>query len=200
MRVVNGLPVLNASSLPCDEEPPVQFVRAGLGQNLDAPVAQVVEFGGKGILVDANLANRRLGRQLAAGESIDINLPAVRPGRRAGQRRQFVGQLVGIVRERIQILALEDDASWSCRWPRCSPWALSSVTITLCCATAMAIEMSTCFDLPGRELEWLGDAKGQSPHSWLALCSRRAPGRSPHRRLPHPRLRRGYGLPPRWRW
>ena len=39
------------------EDVAVQFVGARLGQDLDAPVAQLVVFGRKRILVDANLAD-----------------------------------------------------------------------------------------------------------------------------------------------
>ena len=34
------------------------FVGAGLGENFDASVAQLVVFGGKRILIDADLTNR----------------------------------------------------------------------------------------------------------------------------------------------
>ena len=87
----------------------MQRVGSGLGENLDAPVADLVELGGKRILIDANLADRRLGRQLPAGESVDVNLPAVRARRGAGQRGQFVRQLVGIVGQGIEVAAFEHD-------------------------------------------------------------------------------------------
>ncbi len=130
-----------------DEELAVQLVGAGLGENLDAPVAQPVELGGKGILVDANLADRRLGRKLPAAEAVDINLPAVRSSRGSGQRRQLVGQFIGIVGERVQVLALEDDGAGVAAGLHVDRGD-SSVTITLCCSTSMAMEMSTRFTWP----------------------------------------------------
>ena len=84
-----------------------QLVGARLGENLDAAEAQPVEFGGKGILVDADLADGFLGRQLAAAETIDVDLPAVGTGAGAGQRLQRVGKIVGIVRQRLQVVALD---------------------------------------------------------------------------------------------
>ena len=50
-----------------------------------------------------------LGGSLPAGKAVDVNLPAVRSCRGAGQRRKLVRQLVGIVRQGIQIAAFEDD-------------------------------------------------------------------------------------------
>ena len=94
-----------------DECLPVQLIGSRLGENLDAPIAQPVEFSRKGILVDANLANRRLGRKLPAAEAVDVDLAAVGSGRGSGQRRQLVRQFIRIVGERVQIRALEDDGA-----------------------------------------------------------------------------------------
>jgi len=60
-----------------DKGLPVQLVGSGLGKNFDAPIAQAVELRREGVLIDANLANRRLGRQLPAAEAVDVDLPAV---------------------------------------------------------------------------------------------------------------------------
>ena len=49
------------------------------------------------------------GRQLPGGESVDVNLSAVGSGRRSGQRLQLRLQLVGIVGERVQVFALDDE-------------------------------------------------------------------------------------------
>src|SRR5271157_1460551 len=87
------------------------LVRARLSENLDSSVAQFVVFGRKRILIDADLANRRLRRKLAAGESVDVDLAAVGPGRRSGQRLQVLLQLIGIVRERFKVLAGENDGT-----------------------------------------------------------------------------------------
>ncbi len=84
------------------------LVRAGLGKDLDAAIADAVVLRGEWILVDADLTNRRLGGELAAGEAVYIDLSAVRPCRGTGQRGKLTGQLIRIVRERFQILALDD--------------------------------------------------------------------------------------------
>ncbi len=89
----------------------MELVGAGFGEDFDAPVAQFVVLRRKGVLVDADFADRRFWRKLPAGESIDINLPAAGACRRTGQRIEFVLQFVGIVGERIEIFALDDDGS-----------------------------------------------------------------------------------------
>src|SRR5580698_8699997 len=68
------------------EELSMKFVGAGLGEDFDAAVAELVVFGGERVLVDANLADRRLRRELAGGESVDIHLAAVRSGGGSGKR------------------------------------------------------------------------------------------------------------------
>ena len=85
----------------------VQLFGARLGQDLDAAVSQLVELRGKRILIDTNLADRRLGRQVAAGKAVDVNLAAAVSRRGTGQRGQFVLHLVRIVGERVQILAAQ---------------------------------------------------------------------------------------------
>ena len=59
-------------------------------------------------MIDADLQNRRFRRKLSPRESIDIDLSAVRPGRRRRQLLQFAFQSVGIVRKRIQVSASEN--------------------------------------------------------------------------------------------
>ena len=81
------------------------FVGTRLGQDFDAPETQPVEFRGKRIGVDADFANRFLGGQLAAAEAVDVDLSAVRPGARPCQGLQRVRQVVGIVRQRLQVFA-----------------------------------------------------------------------------------------------
>src|SRR5712692_2576123 len=78
------------------------FVRAGLGEDLDASVAQLVVLGGERVLVDAHFANRFLGRKPPAGEAVDINLPAVGTRAGAGQGLQIGSQIVGIVGENVE--------------------------------------------------------------------------------------------------
>ena len=87
----------------------MKHVCSWLGKNLDAAIADAVEFSRKRILVDADLANRRFRRQRSTGETIDVDLAAVRAGRGSCESGQLVRQLVRIVGERIEILALEHD-------------------------------------------------------------------------------------------
>src|SRR5579862_646747 len=75
----------------------VEFVGARLGEDFNSSITESVVLRRKRILVDANFANRRLGWNLTAGETIDINLSAVRPGRRSGKRLQFRLQFIRIV-------------------------------------------------------------------------------------------------------
>ena len=71
------------------------FVSAGLGEDFNTAIAQLVEFGGERVLVDTNLANRRLGWELSGGEAINVELPAVGSGRRTSQGLQIGEQLIG---------------------------------------------------------------------------------------------------------
>ena len=87
----------------------MEFVGAGLGEDFDPSVAQLVVFRGERILVDANLADRRLRRKLARGESVDVDLAAVRPGGRPGQRLQVRLQFVRIVGQRVEIFTRKHD-------------------------------------------------------------------------------------------
>ena len=61
----------------------VILVGARLGENLDSPVAELVEFRREGVLVDADLANGIFRGQRPAGETIDVDLSSAWPGRRA---------------------------------------------------------------------------------------------------------------------
>ncbi len=85
------------------------LVGTRLGEDLDAAIAQLVVFRREGILIDANLTNRRLGRNLAAGETIDVNLAAVGADRRTGKSLQVGGQIVRIVGQGIEVFALQYD-------------------------------------------------------------------------------------------
>ena len=111
MTLVNGFFGVERVVVAHEEGAPMQRVGSRLGEYLDASVAELVELRGKRILVDANLTDGGFGRQLAAGESVDVNLAAVGSGRWAGQGRQFVGELVGIVGERIEIATLEHEGA-----------------------------------------------------------------------------------------
>ena len=63
----------------------VEFVGPRLGKHFDPSKAEVIVFRGKWILIDANFANGRFGRQLAARETVDINLSAVWSSGGAGE-------------------------------------------------------------------------------------------------------------------
>ena len=68
-----------------EKELSVILIRAGLGEDFDSAVTQLVILRGKRILVDANLTNGRLGRKLPAGESVDVDLAAIGAGRGSGE-------------------------------------------------------------------------------------------------------------------
>ena len=99
----NGLRELKIAVAVHKHERAAQLVGAGLGQNLDSAETEPVVLGGKRVLVDANLADGFLGRQLAAAEPIDVDLAAVGAGAGTGQGLERIGQVVGIVRQRFQI-------------------------------------------------------------------------------------------------
>ena len=81
------------------------FVGAGLGENLNAAVAKFVVFGRERVLVNADLANRRLRWKLTGGESVDIDLPAVGTGGWTGQRLQVRLQFVGIIGKGLKVFS-----------------------------------------------------------------------------------------------
>ena len=89
----------------------MKLVRARFGEHLDAAKSKLVVLSGIRVLIDANFANRRLRRQLPAGEAVDVNLAAIRPGSRPSQRAQLRRQLIRIIRQRIQILAADDGSA-----------------------------------------------------------------------------------------
>ena len=86
-----------------------ELVHTRFREDFDAAIAKVIVLGRERIRVDANLANRRLGRQRASRKTIDVDLAAVGTGGRAGQGLQVVLEFVRIVGEHIQILALDDE-------------------------------------------------------------------------------------------
>ena len=80
-----------------------EFVRARLGEDLDAAEAEFVVLGRKRVLVDANLADGFLGRKLASAEAVDVNGAAVGTRGRAGQGLQIGGEVVGVIGERFEV-------------------------------------------------------------------------------------------------
>src|SRR5579863_3245853 len=89
----------------------MDLVGTWLGENFDAPIAQLVVVRGEWILIDSNFANGRLGRQLPARKSVNKDLSPIRTRSWTGERSQFVLQLVGIVGKRIEIFALDHDGA-----------------------------------------------------------------------------------------
>ena len=75
----------------------VKAVRPRLGEDLDPAEAGAIVLRGEGILIDADLADRRLRRKLSAGEAVDIDLSAVWTGRRPGKRGELGRELVRVV-------------------------------------------------------------------------------------------------------
>ena len=67
----------------------MKFVRARLGQDLDPPITQRIVLRGKRILVDANFADGRFGRQFTASKSVNVDLAAVGSRRRSGKRLEL---------------------------------------------------------------------------------------------------------------
>src|SRR5207302_7277791 len=83
------IPGIKSGIVAADHELAMQFVGTGLGENFDAAVAELVVFGGKWILIQANFANRGFRRKLPGREAVDINLAAVGTGGRACKRGQL---------------------------------------------------------------------------------------------------------------
>ena len=89
----------------------VELLRAGFGDDLDTAITDAVVLGGKRILVYANLQDGRLGRKLPPGESVDVDLAAVRSCSGACQLLEFSLQFIGIVGEGIEVAAFEDQGA-----------------------------------------------------------------------------------------
>ena len=87
----------------------MKVVAAGFGEDLDAAHADAVVLRGEGILVDADFADGGFGGQAAAGETVDVNLPAVRPGAGAGEGGQVSREVVRVIREGVQVRAAHDE-------------------------------------------------------------------------------------------
>src|SRR5207244_3141851 len=81
------------------------------GKDFNPSVAELVVFGGERILIDANLADGRLRRQLAGGESVNVHLPAIRSGRWPGESFQVGLQFVRVVRQGFEGFAGNHDGT-----------------------------------------------------------------------------------------
>jgi hypothetical protein len=174
----------------------VQRIGSRLGKNLDSPVTDTVEFGGEGILVDANLADGRLGRQRPAGKSVNVNLPAVGTGRGSGQSRQFVGKLVGIVGESIQVRTLEDDGAGVAAGLHVDHGRLIGNRYALLLNLHGHGNVHT-LDLTGRKLNGRRSKGSEARIGSLHKVAAGTSGRSQHRRQPSPRWPWPPGCPPR---
>ena len=75
----------------------VKLVATRLGENVDASKPRTIVLRRKRIGVDADLADRRLRRQVAAGKAVDVDLSTHRPRCGAGERFQLLREFVGIV-------------------------------------------------------------------------------------------------------
>ena len=138
-----------------------QPVGAGLGQDLDAPEAEPVVLGGERVGVEPDLADRLLGRHAAAGEPVDEELATAGTRGGPGQGLQRFGQLVGVVGERIEIVALEDDAAR----------ALARVQAE----RRLALDRRRLLDR--RQLQLRVEGRGRARrHRHVALCERREAG------------------------
>src|SRR2546430_17089021 len=89
----------------------MKLIRSRFRQDFDAAVTKFVVFGGKGILIDSNLADGGFWRKLPGGEAVNVDLTAVRTGRRTSESLEFRLQFVGVVGKRLKILALHDHRS-----------------------------------------------------------------------------------------
>ncbi len=88
----------------------MELVGAGLGEDLDTPKAELVELCAVGVLVDADFSNGGFGRQLPAGKTVNVDLAAARPGGGTGECGEFIGKLIRVVRECVEVFALDRDA------------------------------------------------------------------------------------------
>ncbi len=86
----------------------MELVGAGFGEDLHASITQAVILRGERVLVDPNLTYRRFWWKLATGKPVDVDLPSVRTGSRTGKGRKLGGELVGVIGEGFEILALDD--------------------------------------------------------------------------------------------
>src|SRR5262249_37251610 len=82
---LEGVTGIQAGGVAVDQELAVKFVGTGFREDFNAAIPKMVVFRRKGILVDADFPNRLFRRQLSACKTIDVNLAAVWPRRRASE-------------------------------------------------------------------------------------------------------------------
>ena len=86
----------------------MHFIGAGLGEDLDPSITHLIVLGGVWVLVDADLANRRLGRHLASRKSVDIKLRRSVAGV-ARHALQLLQHLLAVIRHRRELRPLQYD-------------------------------------------------------------------------------------------
>src|ERR1039458_8112862 len=91
------------------------LVGARLGEDFDLAVAQLVILRRERVLVDANLADGFLRRELAAAEAIHEDGSAVGAGRGSRQGREVGSQIVRIVGKRFEVGAAQHHGAGAAR-------------------------------------------------------------------------------------
>src|SRR5262245_3581145 len=76
------IPRVESVAVAVNHELSVEFVGAGLGEDFDAAVAELVVLRGKRILIDADFTDGRLRGKLARGEAVNVDLSAIGAGGR----------------------------------------------------------------------------------------------------------------------
>src|SRR4029077_10222368 len=92
-----GIGGIESRIIAFDKKLAMIFVGAWLGKDFNAAISQLVVFRGKWILINPDLADGRLGRQLAGGESINVHLATVGSSGGPGERFEIGLQLIRIV-------------------------------------------------------------------------------------------------------
>ena len=85
----------------------MELVGSRLGEDLDAAEARLVKLRRERIVIHAHLADRARGRNAPAGEAVNEDLAPVGTGGGSGQRSHVVGEIVAVIRQRVQIRAAE---------------------------------------------------------------------------------------------
>jgi hypothetical protein len=79
------------------------LIEAGLREDFDPAISQLVVLRRERILIDANFTDGLLGRQLPAAESIDEDGSAIGTGGGTGKRLQIRREIIRIVRQGIEV-------------------------------------------------------------------------------------------------
>src|SRR5271169_6760729 len=106
-----GVPRVEGGVIAVYEHRAVILCETRPGGDFNPSVAKLVVFRRKWILVDAHFENGSLGRKLASGKSVNVNLASVGARRRTRQRLKIGSQLVGIIGKRFEIFSLDDQGA-----------------------------------------------------------------------------------------